>query len=451
MAMEHYNSYKESGSPWLGQIPSHWSVKKLKFLAVVQPSNVDKKTIDGEEPVLLCNYTDVYKNEYIDSRLEFMPATATLMERRKFSTGVGDVIVTKDSEDPSDIAIPACVSEKIDGLLCGYHLTHIKPISLDGRYLLRLFQSKGFNAQFIVSANGVTRFGLPQSVISNAYTCVPPVSEQQRIAAFLDFKTTQIDSLIAKQESLLEKLAEKRMILINQAVTKGINPAVTLKNSNCEWLGSIPSHWTSKKIKYFATITRGRFSHRPRNDPRFYNGEYPFIQTGDVANADKFITSYVQTLNDDGLKVSRLFPSGTLVMTIAANIGDMAILDFDACFPDSIVGFIPKEDINLNYLYYLFIAMKQQLLSTAVLNTQLNLNIERIGDQIGSCPPKEEQDKISEYLDDVVAKIIEQSSMIKTIILKLQEYRAAIITNAVTGKIDLRNFKSSQSLSLTEI
>ncbi|CNK90197.1 restriction modification system DNA specificity subunit [Yersinia frederiksenii] len=438
-----YSSYKESGSLWLGQIPSHWSVKKLKFLAVVQPSNVDKKTIDGEEPVLLCNYTDVYKNEYIDSRLEFMSATATSLEINKFSTDVGDVIVTKDSESPSDIAIPACISEKIDGLLCGYHLTQIKPVDLDGRYLLRLFQSKGFNAQFIISANGVTRFGLPQYAISNAYSCMPPRSEQKEIAAFLDFKTTQIDVLISKQKALLNKLAEKRTALISHAVTKGLDPSVPMKDSGVAWLGEIPAHWRAKKIKYFATIARGRFSHRPRNDPRFYNGEYPFIQTGDVANADKFIVSYDQTLNDDGLRVSRLFPSGTLVMTISANIGDMAILDFDACFPDSIVGFVPKEDINLNYLYYLFVAMKKQLLSTAVLNTQLNLNVERIGDQIGVCPPKEEQDKISRYLDSVVLNIKKQSLMINTIIVRLQEYRSAIITNAVTGKIDVRDFQCS--------
>ena len=154
---------------------------------------------------------------------------------------------------------------------------------------------------------------------------------------------------------MLAKLAEKRTALISHAVTKGLDPSVPMKDSGVEWLGEIPTHWNAKKVKYFATILRGKFSHRPRNDPRFYGGEYPFVQTGDVANAEKYIKKYSQTLNDEGLKVSKEFPSGTLVMTIAANIGDMAILNFDACFPDSIVGFVPRDDVNLNFLYYMWL------------------------------------------------------------------------------------------------
>lgn len=275
---------------------------------------------------------------------------------------------------------------------------------------------------------------------------VPSLFEQQAIVRFLDYKTGQFDALIAKKEALLAKLAEKRTALISHAVTKGLDPSVPMKDSGVAWLGEIPAHWDAKKIKYFASILRGKFSHRPRNDPRFYGGDYPFIQTGDVANANKFINEYSQTLNEEGLKVSKSFPAGTLVMTIAANIGDMAILNFEACFPDSIVGFIPKDDVDLNFLFYLFTAMRQQLLSTAVLNTQLNLNIERIGDQIGSFPLKDEQGEISNYLDGVTLKIAEQTSFISAAIAKLKEYRAALITNAVTGKIDVRQF----ALPITE-
>jgi type I restriction enzyme, S subunit len=441
MKIDAYENLKNSGSTWLGDIPAHWGTKKLKFLATVQPSNVDKKTVEGEEPVILCNYTDVYKNEYIDSRLEFMQASATETEIKKFKVDIGDVIVTKDSETSEDIAVPACIAEHIEGLVCGYHLTQIKPIDLHGRYLFRLFQSKGFNAQFIVAANGVTRFGLPQHSIANAFTPLPPPSEQQAIARFLDFKTAQIDALIAKKKALLDKLAEKRTALITHAVTKGLDPSVPMKDSGVEWLGEIPAHWGAKKVKHFAQILRGKFSHRPRNDPRFYDGEYPFIQTGDVARANKFITAYSQTLNEEGLKVSREFPAGTLVMTIAANIGDMAILNFNACFPDSIVGFVPLKGINLNYLFYMFTAMRQQLLSTAVLNTQLNLNIERIADQFGSHPPAHEQTAITEYLDLVVSEMAAQVKSIEVVVERLQEYRSALITNAVTGKIDVRGFQ----------
>jgi type I restriction enzyme S subunit len=235
MKIAHYDAYKNSNSKWLGDIPNHWKVKKLKFLAIVQPSNVDKKTNDGEEPVWLCNYTDVYKNEYINGNLEFMCATATKDEIKKFSVDVGDVIVTKDSESPDDIAVPACIAEKIEGLLCGYHLTQIKPIDLNGRYLFRLFQSKGFNAQFTVAANGVTRFGLPQYAIANAFSPFPPIEEQEIIANYLDYKTAQIDRLIQsmcgtasigqgnQSKTMASLLLEYRSALITNAVTGKID------------------------------------------------------------------------------------------------------------------------------------------------------------------------------------------------------------------------------------
>jgi len=235
MKVDAYKGYKKSNSPWLGDIPDHWEVKKLKFLATVQPSNVDKKTVEGEAPVILCNYTDVYKNEYINNSLEFMQATATTDEIEKFRVDVGDVIVTKDSETPDDIAVPACIAEQIEGLVCGYHLTQIKPIDLHGRYLFRVFQSKGFNAQFTVASNGVTRFGLPQHAIANAFTPVPPMEEQEIIARFLDFKTAQIDTLIramggadekkqsTKNRNMSRLLLEYRTALITNAVTGKID------------------------------------------------------------------------------------------------------------------------------------------------------------------------------------------------------------------------------------
>src|SRR5699024_2742256 len=107
MTYPSYPEYKDSGVTWLGQVPAHWEVKKLKFISKVQPSNVDKKTIEDEIPVVLCNYTDVYKNEFIRSEMNFMQATATAEEIKKFQVDINDVIITKDSESRADIAVPA--------------------------------------------------------------------------------------------------------------------------------------------------------------------------------------------------------------------------------------------------------------------------------------------------------------------------------------------------------
>jgi type I restriction enzyme S subunit len=200
----------------------------------------------------------------------------------------------------------------------------------------------------------------------------------------------------------------------------------------------VPAHWTVKPVKFLTQIVRGQFTHRPRNDPSLYDGTYPFVQTGDIARAKRYVTEYSQTLNDLGLAVSKQFPEGTLVMTIAANIGDMAVINFPACFPDSIVGFIPTARVDIDFLYYLFLAMKRELLATATLNTQLNLNVERIAAIDAVQPPVSEQRKIADYLDRACGEIDSLLFKVETVITRLTEYRAALITAAVTGQLDVR-------------
>src|SRR4030066_57771 len=160
--MKRYERYKPSGIEWIGEIPEHWKVKKLKYVGQAQLSGVDKKNEPEERKVLLCNYIDVYKNEFIDGNLSFMEASATETEIARFTLNRGDVLITKDSETPDDIANPAFVRvEKVE-IICGYHLAHIRTNRdiMIGEYLFRLFQSPDFNARFTVNAHGITRYGL---------------------------------------------------------------------------------------------------------------------------------------------------------------------------------------------------------------------------------------------------------------------------------------------------
>lgn len=248
--LKKYPKYKPSGIEWIGEIPEHWEVKKLKYVAEVQPSNVDKKAKNGEKAILLCNYTDVYKNEFIERSFDFMEATAKDREIKKFILKNGDVLITKDSEAPNDIANPALVKQSFHNVICGYHLTQIRPFKekLTGAFLFRLFQAKQFNSHFEISARGVTRFGLPIDSITGVKIIFPSIEEQTAIADYLDDKTAKIDTQIRKKKRLIELLKEERTAVINQAVTRGINPDVQLKPSGIEWLGDIPEHWEVKKI-----------------------------------------------------------------------------------------------------------------------------------------------------------------------------------------------------------
>ncbi|TLD43430.1 MAG: Type I restriction-modification system, specificity subunit S [Candidatus Jettenia ecosi] len=211
---------KPSGIEWLGEIPEHWEVKKLKYVATIQSSNVDKKTNEEEKSILLCNYIDVYKNEFIDDSISFMEATATEKEIEKFILNKGDVLITKDSETPDDIANPAYVVKDFDNVICGYHLAQIRAnqIELHGEYLFRLFQSRQFNTHFEVSANGVTRFGLPLDSIADVFVPLPSKEEQLSITEYILKETQKISNTIVKIEKEIKLLQEYRIALISEVV-----------------------------------------------------------------------------------------------------------------------------------------------------------------------------------------------------------------------------------------
>jgi len=186
-------------APWATQLPTDWDRCRLDAVAEVLFSNVDKHTLDEEMPVRLCNYVDVYKNEYITSDIEFMEATADNREIARFQIRKGDVLVTKDSEEADDIAIPALVAEDLPGVICGYHLALIRPRSkhITGEFLAWIHRSKQFRAQYEAKAVGVTRFGLSQYAFRSALIPLPPREEQNRINEYLRLSCVAIDAVAA--------------------------------------------------------------------------------------------------------------------------------------------------------------------------------------------------------------------------------------------------------------
>ena len=216
---------KPSGVEWLGDVPEHWDVRRLRYVAKMRTSNVDKHTKMNENPVRLCNYVDVYHNERISADLDFMRATATDREIERFRLERGDVIITKDSETWNDIGVPALVEYTADDLVCGYHLALLRPFEsvMTGAYLLRALQAPTVASQFHIQANGVTRYGLTQNAIKSVHIPVPPLPEQRAIAEYLDAKTAAIDAAIAHYERMAELVAEYWTVLVADAVTGRID------------------------------------------------------------------------------------------------------------------------------------------------------------------------------------------------------------------------------------
>lgn len=454
MKLPVYPTYKPSGVEWLGNVPEHWKVKRLKTSALYRVSNVDKVPAEDEEPVRLCNYTDVYYNDHVSPEMELMETTATLEEIRKFRLEVSDVIITKDSEEWSDIAIPALVVKTAPDFICGYHLAIVRPKGkkLLGGYLLRLFQACSVNQQFQVAATGVTRYGLPKSAIGEAWLPFPTIGEQQAIADYLDRETARIDTLVGKKRELIEKLKEKRTALISRTVTRGLPPDVAraagldpnpkLKPFGIELLGDVPEHWEVKALKRGIQFVEG-----------------PGIMAVDFV--------------DDGVPLLRIAGIGKRTATLEGcnyllperveekwehfrvRIGDLLIsgsasTGFCSEVDESTEGAIPYTGIIIIrprpdqtekcFIRWFFLA--EEFLAQAYLaktgSTIQHFGPSHLSRMIIALPPLPEQIAIADYLDCETAKLDTMTEKVQAAIERLQEYRTALITAAVTGKIDVR-------------
>ena len=410
---------KDSGVEWIGAIPATWTLNKIG--EIYEERN--EKVSDRDYPPLSITKQGVVP------QLETAAKTDNGDNRKLIRKN--DFVINSRSDRRG-----SCGISEYDGS-CSLINTVLNPRqNMCNAYYSFVFRSELFADEFYRWGNGIVDdlWSTKWSNMKRIYIPSPDIEEQQRIAEYLDRKCQRIDSVIARQQEAIEKLKAYKLSVITEAVTKGLNPDVPMKDSCVEWMGKIPANWGIQKLKYSTTIMRGKFSHRPRNDPRCYDGKHPFVQTGDVARASKYITTYSQTLNEFGYTVSKEFPKGSICMTIAANVGDVAVLGFDACFPDSVVGFVPNNNVEWNYLYYVLKAMKQQLMRNAIISTQMNLNIDIIKEEYIPLPSIAEQKEIMLYLDRKCVEIENAIHAKQQTVDKLSEYKKSLIYEVVTGK-----------------
>lgn len=420
-ALKPYAEYKDSGVEWLGEIPGDWTVVPLRYVADVETGSKD--TVNAEH----------------DGKYPFFVRSPEVLSIGTYSYDC-EAILTPGDGDVGKIFHHFV--GKFDVHQRVYVLLNFRRI--EGKFLYRYFASQFGQVVFYGGAKS-TVASLRRPMFTSFPVLLPSEEAQRAIASFLDHETAEIDAFIADQQELIGLLNERRAATITQAVAKGLDPTVAMKDSGVEWLGDVPATWVVRPLKYMTRISRGLFQHRPRNAPHLYGGPHPFIQTGTIAQANGGeILEASQYLSDAGLETSKKFPSGTLVMAIAANIGDIAILRLDSCAPDSVLGFTPGPDVDSRFLLYSVMSARSELQRMAPVSTQGNLNIERVGSLIVTSPPLISQQEIADYLDRETAEIDAAITDAKEAIELSKERRAALISAAATGKIDVRDHPAAK-------
>ena len=223
------------------------------------------------------------------------------------------------------------------------------------------------------------------------------LAEQRKIAGVLGL----VQRTMEQQERLLQLTAELKKTLLHQLFTQGLRGEPQKQTE----IGPVPESWEVVRLAGVAKIERGKFTHRPRNEPRFYGGQTPFVQTGDVSSCDGRIREYSQTLNEEGVLISKVFPAGTILITIAANIGFSGILEFESACPDSLIGLTPNERIDVEFLQHYLTTQQPAMDKLAPRGTQKNINIQFLKPWLVPLPSSDEQSEIREALNAVDFKV----------------------------------------------
>jgi type I restriction enzyme, S subunit len=408
-------------------------------------SSVDKHVKEGETPVRLCNYVDVYKNERITERLAFMHGTATADELAQFRLRCGDVLITKDSETWTDIGVPALVEYEAPDLLSGYHLALLRPRrgQMTGGFLFRALQSPDIAYQFHVSATGVTRYGLSHAAIKAVVLPVPPLEDQDASVRFLDHADRRIRLAIRAKQKLIALLTEQKQAVIHRAVTRGVEPDVQLKPSGVDWLGDVPQHWDVLPLK--RTVST-RITDGPHETPEFVAAGVDFLSAEamvggrlDFARRRGFITPEA---HETYCRKLRPQADDIFMCKSGATTGKVAIVEtnqeFSVWSPLALVR-VDQRRVLPRFMYAVLQSryVQRQVQDMSSYGTQPNLSMAAMERLTIALPPVAEQVDALLVLEAQLRDIEHATTNALDAIALFREYRTRLIGDVVTGKLDV--------------
>ena len=418
--MERYSEYKDSGVQWLGEIPSHWEFCRFKNIAslITTPSNSSHKI--GLENI------EGGTGKYLLSESEF--------EGNGIQFEVGDIVYGKLRP-----YLQKVWKATFSGNAVGDFFVFRPNYKIDRNYLLYLMLSKGFTDDVNSSTYGAKMPRVSSDYIMTMRCGIPPFSEQQSIAAYLDTITGKIDKAIAQQQKMIDLLNERKQIIINHAVTKGLNPNVSMKDNGMEWIGQMPEHWEQLPLKYVFEIRNG---YTPsKNDKSYWtNGTIRWYRMEDIRKSGRILNESIQYVTHKAVNGKGLFKAGSYIMAICtASIGEHAMLIADSLANQQFANFnIRKslvEDFDPMYLFYFMYVVGDFCRNNANSTCFQYVDMEALKRFPILKPSKEEQKCIVAYLDKGLKKLNTALEQTKDRIALLQERKQIIINEVVTGKV----------------
>lgn len=311
-------------------------------------------------------------------------------------------------------------------------------------YLMYCFRAPYFREYMLSNVSGVggSLMRAQPKYVKTYPVPLPPLPEQQRIVDRIESLFARLDEAKQKAQDALDSFETRKAAILHKAFTGELTAQWRKEH------GVGMESWERLKLGEIGTLERGRSQHRPRNDPRLFGGPYPFIQTGDVASANVYIMEHHQTLSEFGMEQSRMFSAGTLCITIAANIGDVAILSYDCCFPDSVVGFSPNSRSISKFIYYMMSILQKELEDNAPATAQKNINLKILNAVEMNIPPVTEQTEIVRILDDLLAKEQQAKEVAEGVLEQIDLIKKSVLARAFRGELGTNDPSEESAVEL---
>ena len=438
-----YPAYKDSGVEWIGEIPEHWEITKIRYYYDVQLGKMLQPESKTETDVEVKYLKAQHVQWNVVNHDDLPTMWASEKEIEKFAVQQGDLLICEGGE----VGRSALLDGVSDVCIIQNALHRVRAKEKSSVKYLQYFMQHVSNARwFDILCNKATIAHLTGEKLAALELPVPPVHEQQAIASFLDSRTEKIDELIAKKESLLNKLHEKSIALIIQAVTKGLDLSVPMKESGVNWIGKIPEHWTIWKVTHgFNTVGSGT---TPKSDNlEYYDGDIPWVTTSELR--ESIIENTSQKISVDALQshsALKIFPKESIVIAMyGATIGRLGILGIKATVNQACCVFANPVTFDPRFFYYWLLMRKPILISLSTGGGQPNLSLDDLKQIKIPIPSLQEQEAIAIFLDQATATVDLQREKITEAIERLKEYRSALITDAVTGKMDVHSYETKES------